>query len=304
MSFTPPTSQASTIVAHAKARTRQGASSPAAAFGETVLYEALHDINEWFCYWTFNPENGGIMPFSFLRREKLFSAQSETALNGAVAAGADSLVVDDGTIFSSPEPSSSEPGGLWIDNGEGDYDFITFEERSTHTLSSLTTVDIAHADAEVVGKIYLLPSDYGRPRVLKLSESQHLDWIDGEFESIPPAGYFHTKYLTSQALALTGSGSNFLVLPRGLGEETLTLYYVKKPNTIANGNSYVDAPNGVARWAMIYKLMEYIFDTRGEDELADRAARKAEQKMKHFASMQSTVDVSPIQGAQFDYDGI
>lgn len=301
MTFVPPSSQASVIVAAAKSRARQGSQSPSAAFDDTQLYIALNDINEWFCYWTFEPQQSGMMPFQFLRRETLFSSKAGTTLDGAIAAGANALSLASAASFTET-PSTTEPQGLYIKNGEGHYDFVTFEARTGVAVSELATVDIAHSDDEQVEKIYPLPTNYGRPRTLKLSESQHLTWLDSEFEGVPPPGYFHTRFLPSKTLAAQSSGKLFLVLPEGIQEHTMTLYYVKKPNTIVDGNSYTDAPNGIARWAMIYKLMEYIWDTRGEDQKAEKFKREANEKMKHFAATQTTVDVSPIQGPIFDRD--
>lgn len=303
MTFTPPTSKASTIISLAKAKTRQGTHSPSAAYDDTILYYALNDLNEWFCYWTFNTKKGGMQPFQFLRREFLFNSKANTTLNGAISAGDNSLTVTSAAAWSET-PSATAPLGLYLKNSNGHYNFVTFETKVSSVFSDLDTVFLDFVDAVSVHKIYTLPTNYGRPRTLKISETQHYIWLDSEYSSVPPPGFFHTRFLPTKTLAPQNSGKMFLILPENIGANPMTLYYVKKPNSIANADSYVDAPDGIARMALVYKMMEYIWEVRGESSKAKECSDNAEDYMTTFASSQASVDASPIQGPMFDTDEV
>lgn len=303
ITFIPPTSKASVIIAAAKARVRQGANSPSSGFGDTQLYLALNDINEWFTYWTFEPQQSGMQPFSFLRKEKLFTAKSNTTLDGAISAASDTLNVADASIW--PEDiSATSPGAFYIKNADQNFDFCTFESKSSNTLSALDTIDLDHITASAVYKLYPLPSDYGRPRTLKISENNHYTWLDGEYLGPPPIGYFSTMFLSTSTLGAQNSGKMFLVLPIGVSSGTQTLFYVRKPSVIVDGDSYIDAPDGIARSAVIFKMMEYMWELRGETSMADKYARKADEKMRHFASSQASVDTSVVHGPMYAADEV
>jgi len=299
MPLTPPSSKASEIITYAKGRTRQGSKSPSAALGDTQLYIALNDINEWFCYWVFDPDNGGLSPFFFLRDEQLIVSKAATTLNGAIDKAATSIALTSGSDFDS-DASASEPGGMWIKDSDGHFDYITYEALTTNDITVASRVDIAHLDDEKCQKIYRLNANFGRPRVLKLSRTKNLIWIDSEFEDIPPPGFFHTKHLISSS----GTHQMYIVLPEFTDERTYKLYYVKKPATITGADDRVDAPDGLGRRAVVYMLMAYIWETRGESDKAIEFEKKAIRDMRTFASSQSSIDSSLVQGPLTDYGEI
>ncbi len=78
--------------------------------------------------------------------------------------------------------------------------------------------------------------------------------------------------------------------------------YIKKPTTINDASSKIDAPNGIARWAVLKKFEAFVWFHRGEMELYASAEAEAERLIGAFADTQTGEDASPNQDPYFDLD--
>ena len=254
---------------------------------------ALNDINEWFNYWPI--DHGSCAPWKYSRKRKLYVPKDLTTLSAQATAGDTSLSLTSGSDFDSP---SSDAAGGYIKHSEWIFQFFTYESRSSDTLSVVSTIDITAASGSEVHKIYTLPSDFGRTRILKVNGRPY-KFSDSEESDIPPFGMYFTTYMVS-----TNSYDNFyLILPEGVGSSTkVSLQYVKRPKIISADTDKVDAPDGVARWGLIKKFESYCWFHQGEMELHQKAEEDAENFLKSFASSQSNEDASPDQGPSFDLE--
>lgn len=292
MSNILPSTAASDIISYVRSRCRLGTAPPNAIFQTTQMLVALNDINEWFYYWPM--DNGDMAPWKFTRKEKSYLAKDNTTLNGAVSAGATSIILTSGSDFDSP---SSDAAAGFIKDSNWIFHFFTYEGRSTHTLSGVSTIDVDLATALDVYKLYTLPSDYGRPITLKVNGRDYR-FSDSDSDDIPPAGHYHTRFMTSSS----GYTNFYLVLPLLLGDgNTVKMHYVRRPTIIDEGTDKIDAPNGIARNAIIAKFEAYCWEHRGETDMAALAEKKAEELIMQFAAVQSGENASPDKGPSFDF---
>lgn len=287
-----PSTAASDIISYVRSRCRLGTNPPNAIFQTTQMLVALHDINDWFFHWPM--DNGDMAPWKFTRKEKVFLAKNNTTLNGALSAGAISLILTSGTDFDSP---SSDAAAAYVKDTNGIFHFFTYEGRATVTLSGINPIDVDLATGLDVQKLYTLPSDYGRPRTLKVNGGEY-KFSDSDTDDVPPAGYYHTRFMTSSS----GYSNFYLVLPLQIGEGvTVKMHYIKRPTVIATGTDKIDAPNGLARLAIISKFEAYCWEHRGEMDMAMAAEKKAEDAISQFAAVQSGENASPDKGPSFDF---
>lgn len=263
--MTPVFSTADTIFNQVRAETKVGSNPVATALQNTAMLRKLHDLNEQFVNY---PYSVGMLGFKFLNRETTIQTKNHTTLNGAISSGASSFIVTDGTDFDSP---SSDVAGFYIKNSNNIYDFGTYESKSTHTLSTVSGIQIAHSASEEVHKIYRLPSDYGKPRALyRESNVIEYEYLDADFRQVPPYGYYMVKTLYG-----TNHTGDFMVFPEDVGEIDWKFYYIKRPNTIDGTDDQIDAPNGNGRQWIIEKMNAYVYSVLGETDLANRAEQQA-----------------------------
>lgn len=288
-----PSTAAGDIISYVRSRCRLGTAPPNAIFQTTQMLVALHDINEWFLYWPM--DNGNMAPWKFTRRQKLFAPKNLTTLAAGASAGDVSLSLTSGTDFDSPV---SDAAGAYLKNTNGIFSFFTYEGRAAGVLSGVTPLDIDFDSGTEVRKLYTLPDDYGRPRILKVNGTPY-KFLDSDFDDVPGAGSYFTKYLDS-----TNHYDHFyLVLPLLVGSGvSVKLHYVKRSTVINEITDNIDAPDGVARWATIKKFEAYCWFHRGEMELSLAAETEATRLMNIFAASQSGEDAGPDQGPTFDLD--
>lgn len=290
-----PTSLASDIIRYVRGRCRLGSNPPNAAFQTTQMLLALNDINEWFWYWPL--DNGSMAPWKISRRRKAYTTIANTTLNGAVLANATSLILTSGTNFDSPE--GVDVGAVYVKiKQNGVYLIVPYETKTSNTLSVCSGIDVALATGLSVYKLYATPSDYGRPIQMKV-DGRPYDFCDNEFDDLPPQFNFMTHYLKST----NGFDKFFLALPDNMQSGRIVLLnYVKKPTKIDEDTDKVDAPDGVARWALLKKFESFVWTHRGEDRLALDANVEAERFIKQFAATQSGEDAGSNQDPTFDLD--
>ncbi len=293
MSNLLPSSLASDIILYVRGRVRLGSNPPSPVFQDTQMLVALNDINDWFYYWPL--DNGDMAPWKFTRKEKIYLAKNLTTLNGPVAAGAISIDLTDGSDFDSPD---TDAAAAFIRDNNWIFHFFTYEGRTTNNLSGVSTIDVDIATGMEVRKLFTLPSDYGRPRILKVNGREY-KFVDSESDDVPNTGTYYTRFMTSA----NGYSNFYLVLPLLIGAgQTVKMHYVKRPTIIDELTDRVDAPDGVARWALIKKFEAFCWFHRGESELAAEADAAAEKFIKLFAAVQSGENASADQGPSFDLD--
>jgi len=236
------------------------------------MLQQLNDVNAWAHNY---PYTIGMLGWKFNDKETIIQSKVNTTLNGAISAGSTSIVLTSGTNFDSPPIDSSHPtiGGGYVRTGTYVYDFFVHEGKSSNTLSTVSGLDMAHATAEVVHKIYCLPSDMGKTRALfRQSNIIEYQYLDQDMRQVPPFGYYMLKSFTST----NGNTGTFLILPESVGALDWKLYYMKKPTTITATIDSINMPDGTGRQAVIEKMCQYVWEILGEDMMAERAAANAE----------------------------
>ncbi len=276
---TPSYSTASTILTQVRAKTRISSNPNATALQNTAMLQQLHDVNSWAHNY---PYTVGMLGWKFNDREAIIQAKTNTTLNGAVSSGATSVVLTSGTNFDSPPIASDFPslGGFYIRTGTYIYDFGIYESKSSNTLSTVSGLQIDHATAEPVHKIYALPSNFGKTRALfRQSNIVEYYYLDQDIRQVPPYGYYMLKSFTSTN-AYSGT---FLILPESIGSINFKLNYMIKPNTISNSDlsDKINMPDGSGRQAVIEKMCQYVWGILGETDLEETSRIKAEEAIDH-----------------------
>lgn len=293
MTLVQPSSQASDIISYIRSRCRIGQSPPNAALQTTQMRLALNDVNEWFWFW---PTMNDLAPWKISRKRKLFTTVASTTLNGAVSANATSLILTSASDFD--DPASADVGAGYVKNNEGIYVLFNYETKSSNTLSNVSGIDVALTTGWSVYKFPPLPTDYDRPRQLKV-DGQRYRFTDAEFDDLPPPGYYMTHYEKST----NGYDKFFLVLPDNMqSDRTVQFNYIRKPTTISSDTSKIDAPDGIARWAVLEKFAAYVWGIRGEEDLAQTANAKAEDFIQQYAASKSNEDASENSDPTFDLE--
>lgn len=289
-------STASTILTQVRAKTRIGSNPTATALQNTAMLLQLNDVNDWFHNY---PYTIGMLGWKFNDKETVIQSKTHTTLNGALSAGATSVVVTSGTNFDSPPIDSLHPtiAGGYIRTSTYIHDYFTYESKSSNTFSTAYGLDVAHATGEEVHKIYLLPSDFGKTRSM-FRESNVIEYqqMDQDFRQTPPFGYYMLKNLVGSS----GASGTFMILPWMIGAYSFKLYYMKKATTISSSDltDKINAPDGDGRQAVIEKMCQYVWEILGEDTLAQRAAQNAELAMDRCLGKWSMHTASTNQSLQ------
>lgn len=279
------------IISLVRGEARLGSNPPNAAFQTTQMRAKLTDINEWFWMW---PINNGMSPFKMSRGHILIQSKSNTNLAVAADAADTSLTLSDGDDFGSP--TTALFGAAMIKNSEGTFEFVTFSENASDILSSVEGLSIDHAVSSEVHLLYGLPANFYLARQLRVYQRKPYIHVDGEFDDVPPPGYYHTKYMKRD----DGNNRWFIALPESVPEHTFSFHYIEKPNTISSATDKINAPDGVGRWAIIEKMKEYVWEIRGEDAKAGLARQRAETLMEQFCAKEAILDDSPEKGPMYD----
>lgn len=194
------------------------------------------------------------------------ATKAATTLNGALPAGAGSVILTSGTDWDSTGRSVIETAG-------GSLDFFDHTAKSTHTLtvsavSGAETISIAHATSERVEKLYPLPSEYSKAQKLYVGTSLYrYERLSG----FPDTGMFSTY-------------GGYLLFPRGIGAQESTLYYFKKGDTLTAITDSTNIPTEFSRYA-IEKLKAHIYLIRRKRSDVQTALTLAEESLQYALSM-------------------
>lgn len=253
---------ASTLISTAKAEAIGATSSSIEAFQDTMMLAKVQQINAKFvnAAHTKHPLGG----WSWMRKVYNFQTKTNTSLNGAIASGAASFILTSGADF-------DDTGRSVIETAKGALDFVDHESKATHTLTVSTTtgaetVSMAHATGEKVEKLYPLPSDYSKARVLYVNTTVYPYERLDQF----PSGF--TTY------------GSYILMPRGIGAQDCTLYYEKKGNTISLLTSETNIPSELSQYA-IEELKAYIYLVRRKRNDVQTALALAEDGLQYALSM-------------------
>lgn len=257
---------ADTLISTAKAEAIGSTNSSITALQDEQLLAKVNQLNAEFVNsaHTRHPLGG----WSWMRKVTSFSSKAATTLNGAVAAGAGSIILTSGTDWDST-------GRSIIESTAGAFDFVDHTAKATHTLtiSSATgaeTVSMSHADAERVEKLYALPSDYSKTRELYVNS---VLYRYEEMSGFPSSGHFTTY-------------GGYILLPRGIGAQSCTLIYLAKGSTIDELTDSTNIPTEFSRYA-IEKLKAHIYLIRRRREDVQTAIALAEECLQYALSQDS-----------------
>ncbi len=199
----------------------------------TVLNSA---VKEYFASFEKSGE-----PSSVLRKEVGYTLVTDTALNGALASGATSIVGDSFASF-----GTSGAVAIW-DNDRPDYAEFGANNLTT-TLSTVTGVSFAHEDNDVVSLLYALPSNFDGFR----SEEGYEDGV-----SVDGRPYrFTTGNPRGGMFAIYDNGTTkYLHFPQGLTGDVFVRYNAA-PTVIDAETDTVDIPVKDEDFAY-WRLVEY-----------------------------------------------
>lgn len=214
------------------------------AIGDTSLIAELDSINREFIRYSHTKhDNKG---WSWMEDTYDFQTKASTALNGAVSAGASSIIVDSVASF------VAGGGQLYILTSKGLIDFVTYTSGVSTTVPvTASTVDVAHADGEYVELLYDLPDDFAKSKTL--------------FVNSVPYQYVVLQQLPQGLCYSSYNGS--LLLPKGIGAQDCTLVYDKKPDALSTGDETADRarslniPKDFSKYA-VEMLNSFIFMKR------------------------------------------
>lgn len=186
-------------------------------------------------------------PDSKVRLEFGYTLPSDTALNGAVASGATSIVLNSSAFTDAPTASiASGAIAIW-DNDRPDYVKFGANDLST-TLSTVTLVSFAHEDDDVVSLLVALPSGFDTFR----SEEGYEDGVSVDGDPF----FFTTGNPVGNKFAIFDDGTTkFLHFPQGVTGDVFVRY--NGVPTIVDGEAdTVDIPTKDEDFAM-WRVVQY-----------------------------------------------
>lgn len=176
-------------------------------------------------------------PNSILKRETGYTLVTDTALNGALASGATSIVGDSFASF-----GSTGAIAIW-DNDRPDYAEFGANNLTT-TLSTVTLVSFAHEDNDIVSLLYALPSNFDSFR----SEEGYEDGV-----SVDGVPYFFTSGdpIANKFAIYDNGTTKYLHFPQGLTGDVFVRYNIV-PTVIDAETDTVDIPTKDEDYAVWY----------------------------------------------------
>ena len=289
----PTYSTASTILTQVRAECGVGSNPKSTALQNTSLLRFLNDINSEFVNL---PYIQGLTGWKFLLRETIISTVANTTLNGALASGATSMVLTSGTSFD--DPAATDVGAGYVKTGNSVYDFFTYEDRATNTLSTVAGLNMAHATLEEVHKVYKLPSDFGKIRnIFRRSSLYSYVYVDPDFTQVPRGDQFTIRVFTST----NNYSASFLIFREDIGALEFKVQYVKAPTTIDETTDSVDAPDGTPRRYIVERMKEYVWSHLGEENDAILAKQRADILLREAFGEWAVQHVQPLQSIQLSW---
>ena len=282
---TPTLSTAATILTQVRAETSIGSNPTSTSLQDSSMLRQLNDVNSEFVNY---PYFNGMLGWTFLFDEQILETKANTALDGSINSGATSLVVDSAAAWTDPATTTLEGG--YIRTGNEMYDYFVFEDIATATMSSVTQIDMGHANKEEVHKIYKLNTNYGKPRnMFRRSNTFPYFYEDDDFYQVPRTNTYFIKHFVSK----NNFTASFVVFPTSIGVQEFKFNYIKAPTTISKVTDNVDAPDGTPRRFIIEKMKEYVWNVLGEEGDAAIATQRANIAIDKAAGEWSTQTVEP-----------
>ena len=286
---TPTFSTADTILTQVRAETGIGTNSISTALQTTALLRRLNDVNIEFVNY---PYSQGILGWQFLDRETVIETIAQTTLDGAISSGDTSLILTNSTGWDSP---SGAIAGGFIKTGNFTVDFFTYTGLSTNTLSTVSGIDMDHADDENCQKIYKLPSDFGKLRnIFYQSTFTEYFVMDDDFRQLPPRQHVFLKYLINGTLK-----GAFMVFADNIGVREFHVRYIKKAEAIDETTDIVDAPDGAGRRFLTEKMKEYVWNILGEENDASIALQRSQRALIETTAQWTVNQVQPRSSSVF-----
>lgn len=290
---TPSYSTAGTILAQVRAETGIGSNPPSTALQQEALLRVLDDYNDAFAN---APYQKGMLGWKFLIGETIIQTKAATTLNGAISSGDSSLILTSGTDFD--DPAGSDIGAGYVKSSQYLYDFFTYEDKSSNTLSTVAGLQMDHATSSEVHKLYQLPSDFGKVRALFRESNLYMyEWADSEKTQVPLYPYYMLKTLTST----NNFSATFMVFPEDVGAHSWKLYYAKSGTLVENISTKVNAPDGHGRRWLIHKMNAYVYGVLWEGELMVRHEEMAEREMDQCLTQWAMHHLQPNRSLSFDF---
>jgi len=249
---------ASDIIDRARAEAIGSTASSLTALQDAQMIERVEEISATFVQAAHSRHSKG--GWSWMRKATNFQSIQHTTLDGAILAAAADLTLASVTGLDAT-------GRIVIETAKGALDFVDYSSIATNTLTvsiatGAETVNMGHADGEHVEKLYALPSDYSKTRVLYVNT---VSYYYERSDRYPDSGRFTTY-------------GAFLMLPRGVGAQDCTLWYEKKPATITALSSVTDIPTTYQRYA-VEMLKAHIHGIRRKRQDIGTAMQLADQKL-------------------------
>lgn len=197
-------------------------------------------------------DNGQVLP-DYMKSETGFDLVSSTDLDGAITTASTEVDLTDADDMDSS-------GGIVIKE-EFQYDVVWFTGKSSNQLTGVTGIDYAHADAEMVYKLYALPSNFWRVRPGKGRGDGVM--IDGasykEVPELPQAGEF--------SIVNDGSNNMYLWLLDSSGD--CLVVYDKMPTTLDATGDTIDIPSP-HHWYLVHGLMAIFKQIQDTDYIPNK----------------------------------
>ena len=210
-------------------------------------------------------------PLGTRKSEHGIDLVAATALNGDVASGATSIILDSASDFS----SSGGAGAIW-DNDIPD--IFEWTGKSSNTLSGVSGIGWAHEDDDRVQVFYALPSNFDSFRGEEGNDSGVLydDRISLVYNSAFPVGFEFSLY--------DNGTTKYLRLPLDM-TGSVRVTFNKTTTTIDEVGDSVDWPSKYD-WFGVYRLIAHGKRSRGDPvqrvqypngELVDEDDHRADQ---------------------------
>lgn len=233
---------ADTLISSAKAEAIGATTSSITALQDEQMLAKVAQLN---AEWVNAAHRSALGGWSWMQRSSNFQSVQATTLNGAVSAGAATVVLTSASDFDSS-------GRFVIETSKNALDFVDYSSKATNTLTVSTaaganTVSLSHVTLSRVEKMYPLPSDYSKMKSFKVNSIEYpYERLDGW-----PSGY--TTY------------GGYILLPRGIGVQDCSLLYFAKGNTIDELTDETNIPSEFSRYA-IERLKAHIYLIRRKRE--------------------------------------
>lgn len=210
---------------------------------------------------------------SWMEKQTNFKSKAQTSTNGALTTASTSI------IFTADVGFDAAGGRVWIKTSKGSIDFVDYTAFAVLTATGVTGIDISHATAERVEKLYALPSDYAKAK--KLIANYYQEYIYQRQETLPFVSTYYDR-------------GGYIVLPEGVGAQDFSFWYEKAPTDLFGDSSTnstdmaksLDIPEAFMTYP-VNMLCAYILRNRGKGDKAQYYEQEANAKLQEAITYDS-----------------